>query len=78
MAYTRIREKQLLEEYAREDRKRGWNRLTPLTARQLQISQELEESGWSIFAEREHPNQPVFHLLRIGRKSHKPRFIIQG
>jgi hypothetical protein len=40
--------------------------------------QELEESGWSIFAEREKPNQPVFHLLRIGRKSHKPRFIIQG
>ncbi|HZU01272.1 MAG TPA: hypothetical protein VFA10_16500 [Ktedonobacteraceae bacterium] len=78
MVQTLIRAKQLLQEYAREDRKRGWNRLSPLTGRQLEISQQLLEDGWYILAERENPNQPVFHLIRGSGRKHKPRLTIQG
>jgi hypothetical protein len=66
----------LLRAYAREDRKRGWNRLTPLTERQLEISQQLLKGG--IVAERMHPNQPLFHLLRTGDRKHKARFTVEG
>jgi hypothetical protein len=78
MVQTLIQVRQLLQEYAREDRKRGWNRLPPLTGRQLEISQQLLEDGWYILAQRENPNQPVFHLIGGSGRKHKPRLTIQG